>query len=109
MNEPTRGPAVTVIATIRARAGKESELESVLAALIEPTRSDPGMIAYELHHDLADPATFCFVERWRSDHDLAVHLRQPHVEAFLAREAELVDGTVSVRHLRAYDHPRERT
>lgn len=103
MTDPTRGPAVTVIATIRAQAGKESELEAVLTALIQPTRTDPGMIDYELHQDVADPATFCFIERWQSDHDLALHLRQPHVEAFTSCAADLVDGTIGIHRLRQLD------
>lgn len=102
-DDTTRPAALTLVATIRAQAGKESQLEKVLISLIEPTRSDPGLITYELHQDTDDAAQFYIIEVWESAHAHAQHVNQPHIQAFTSREAEFVDGGILVHRLRLVD------
>lgn len=102
-DDATRPAALTVVATMRARAGKESQLKELLTSLIEPTRSDPGLITYELYQDTDDSAQFCFLEVWESGRAHDQHVNQPHTKAFTTREAELVDGGILVHRLRLLD------
>lgn len=95
--------ALTVFATMRARAGQQSQLKEVLTSLIVPTRSDPGLISYELYQDTTDEGQFCFLEVWESVDALEHHMNQPHLEAFTSREADLVDGGIRVHRLRLLD------
>ena len=103
-DDATRHAAVTVVATMRAQAAKESQLKELLTSLIEPTRSDPGLITYELYQDTDDPAQYCFLEVWDSAEAHSRHVGQPHITAFTSREDELVDDEgILVHRLRLLD------
>ena len=60
MTTPTdeRRDLLTVVATMRARAGKEEELREALEALVEPTSREAGYVNYDLHQNLEDPGEF---------------------------------------------------
>ncbi len=77
-----------VVAVITAKAGSEQQVEQALTELVEPTRSEPGCISYNLLVSGADPATFITVETWRSQADLDAHLQTSHVQQALAAAGE---------------------
>lgn len=80
---------LTVVATLKAKPGREAEVRQVLLALIPPTRQEPGCLNYDLHQAIGDPATFLFHENWASKQHLDDHLARPHLRALLARAEEL--------------------
>ena len=80
---------ITVVATFRARAGKEAELRTVLLGLLGPTRKESGCINYDLHQSSEDAAKFLFHENWTSKAALDAHLQTPHIQALLPRVDEL--------------------
>ncbi len=86
-----RRDLLTVIAYMRAAAGKRDELRQALEALIEPTSKEKGYINYDLHQGLEDPDMFLFYENWGSGADLDAHLAAPHLKEFAARIPELLD------------------
>jgi len=53
----SRRDLLTVIASMRARSGKEQELREALEALIEPTKQEAGYVNYDLHQGVEDPAS----------------------------------------------------
>ncbi|GIX50286.1 MAG: antibiotic biosynthesis monooxygenase [Limisphaera sp.] len=81
-----------VIASIQARPGRENDLEQALRDLVAPTRHEPGCIRYDLHRSQDRPGRFLFYEVWTDRAHLEEHLRRPHLQAFLARVPELVEG-----------------
>ncbi|MEU4728872.1 putative quinol monooxygenase [Streptomyces sp. NPDC023588] len=91
---------LSVVARLRARAGREQELRKTLTALVPLTLSEPGCISYDLHVDVNDPASFHFHEVWRSRQDHAANLEKPHLQEFLARSHDLLDGGVQVVFMR---------
>ncbi len=80
---------VTVVATFRARPGKETELKQALIGLVAPTRKEAGCINYDLHASPEDPAKFLFHENWTSKAHLDAHLANAHIQALLPRVGEL--------------------
>jgi len=80
---------VTVVATFRARPGKEAELRAALMGLLAPTRQEAGCVNYDLHQSPEDPAKFLFHENWSSKAALDAHLKSAHVKALLPRVEEL--------------------
>lgn len=87
---------ITVIAHIRARAGKEPEAEQVLAGLIKPTQNEPGCLAYDLFTRPDNPGCYMFIETWKNREALTTHLQQPHVRAFISRSDELLAEPLDV-------------
>ena len=82
---------------LRSRAGKEEELASRLEALVLASRSDPGVMIYELHRSKEDPALWFLYERYESQEHLNKHLENPVLRRFIADSATLLDGKLDVR------------
>ena len=82
---------LTVIARMRAKAGKEQELRDALVALVAPTSQEKGCVNYDLHQGVEDPRWFFFYENWDSAEDLDAHLQAPHLVEFAGRLDELID------------------
>jgi quinol monooxygenase YgiN len=76
---------------MQALAGRERELETELRALLEPTRNEPGCMAYELHKDPENPAKFMFYEKFKNQAALDLHLDSPHFKRFMAYRQSGVD------------------
>lgn len=87
---------LTVVATMRAKPGKEQELQEVLEALIAPTRAEADNVTYALHRGAQDPAVFIFVEHWTNQAALDAHLGTPHLQAALPKIPELLDGDLVI-------------
>lgn len=87
---------LTVVATARAKAGREQEMLDLLTSFVEPTRAEQGNLVYALHQGTDDPAAFAFYEVWESRADLDAHLSGPGLQAGLGKLAELVDGEVTI-------------
>ena len=83
---------LTVIATLKAKAGKEAELESVLASLVAPTRLEKGCNKYEMHRSHDEQGLFMFVEDWETRPHWNDHMESDHLTAFAARQEELCDS-----------------
>lgn len=88
---------VTVVATIRAKPGKEEDVKKALLKLIEPTRAEAGCINYDLHQAVDDRSVFVFHENWTSRRDLDEHLAKPHLEEFMTVAENLLDEPVDIR------------
>ncbi|MBC8092919.1 MAG: antibiotic biosynthesis monooxygenase [Pseudonocardia sp.] len=87
---------LTVVATARAKPGKEQEMRDLLTSFVAPTRAEKGSVVYALHQGAADPAAFALYEVWESQADLDAHLASPGLQAGLGQLAELVDGEVTI-------------
>ena len=85
-----------VIATMKAKAGKEKELGDVLKKFVAPTRGEAGCIQYDLHVDLSDPGSFAFYERWKDEAALEAHLKTPHITSGFAAMTPLLAGPATI-------------
>ena len=90
---------LTVVASMRARAGKEQELRQLLEGLIQPTKQESGCVTYDLHQGSTDPAVFYFYENWESPDHLDVHMQSSHLQHALGRVDELLDGPLIIERL----------
>ena len=88
---------VRVVARVVARPGKEVELRALLRGLVEPTCREPGCVTYELLQNKAEPTDFTFVEEWRSEEDLDVHLQSPHLRNARLRLPDLAAADPDIR------------
>jgi len=85
---------------LRNRAGKEEELARRLDALVVASRSDRGVMIYDLHRSAADPALWFLYERYESQDHLNKHRENPVLRRFVADAATLLDGKLDVRTFR---------
>jgi quinol monooxygenase YgiN len=82
---------------LRSRPGKEEELAGRLEALVLASRSDPGVMIYDLHRSTADPSLWFLYERYESQEHLNAHRKNPVLRSFVADAATLLDGKLDVR------------
>jgi quinol monooxygenase YgiN len=83
MNEQAH-PAgnVHLIVEVTASEGKHVELGRRIASLARASRSDDGVVRYDVVQDATDKNVFRFIECWRDNAALAAHHRTEHVASF---------------------------
>ncbi len=96
----TRRDLLTVIVYMRAKPGKEQELRDLLTSLVEPTSKENGFVNYDLHESTSQPGLFYLYENWESDQALDDHFQTPHLQHFMSRTEELLDGGLNLERLR---------
>lgn len=92
----------TVVAKLRARPGREVELEAVLKRQVAAVRAhEPDCLVYRLHRLAQDPTVFLFYEQYRSEAAFALHRQAAHLAAFQGERKDLVAGPAEVEIYRA--------
>ncbi len=81
---------------LRAKAGKEEEVERRLDALAVSARSEPGVITFDLHRSPTEAASWFLYERYESQEHFNKHLENPVLRSFRADAATLLDGSLDV-------------
>jgi quinol monooxygenase YgiN len=84
--------ALTVVARVRAKIGKEARLRQELERLVTPTRAEAGCLRYDLHESTTEPGWFLLYEIWKSEEDLGAHFQTPYLKSFFELIPELADG-----------------
>ena len=87
---------VTVVATFKAKAGKEDALKSAIEAVVGPTRAEPGCINYDLHQSSQNPGVLMLYENWKSKKDLDEHLEMPYLKDLLGKADDLLEEPVGL-------------
>lgn len=88
---------LTVCAVLRAKPGKETELEAVLRELVKQVDAEEGALRYALHRGEADPGAFFFYETYKDQAALDFHNSTAYFHELLGivsgllREAPLVE------------------
>lgn len=82
---------------LRSKAGREDMLAARLRELVTASRSDPGVIIYDLHRSATDPALWFLYERYESQEHFNRHRENPVLRRFVADTATLLDGSLDVR------------
>ena len=88
---------LTNLAFFQARPGQAQALGSALSALVGPTRAETECLNYDLHQSLDDTDVWFVYENWRSREGLDVHMRAPHVQAFLKAAPDLLAADIDLR------------
>lgn len=73
-----------IVATITAKAGHEATVRAALEQIVPHSRAEAGCLRYDLHVDLANPASFVMLEAWRDAEVLALHEKTPHFQQLVA-------------------------
>ena len=82
--------AIRVVAILTAKAGKESQVEQILRACVQPSRTEDGCLSYVLNRCIEQAGRFVFVERWASHEAIARHRQMPHYTTMANALGELL-------------------
>jgi quinol monooxygenase YgiN len=97
---------LTVIATLRAKPGKEAELKDYLTTLVGYTRTEMGCISYDLNQRQDDPTVFVLVEYWTGRSALDQHLQMPYMQEFAEAAPALLADRVDMQLLDMVSTPK---
>jgi quinol monooxygenase YgiN len=87
----SRTAEIVVLATAKAKPGKEVDREQALRHEAAPTRAQRGCLQFELYRSAQDPAVITAFERRSSNEDHERHLQGAHVKKLLI----LFDGILA--------------
>jgi quinol monooxygenase YgiN len=87
---------ITVLALMKAKDGMEETARQELLSLVNPTRSEPGCINYDLHQATDEKSLFMFFENWKSMEDLEKHRETPHLKAYKQKAGSFLAKPVEV-------------
>ncbi|OPY97866.1 antibiotic biosynthesis monooxygenase [Bradyrhizobium sacchari] len=99
--------AYSVVAQVRAKAGKEDALRAATLPLIDLVRGDPKNLVYFLQEDRTEPGHFIFYEVFSSQADFDAHNAMPYVKDWFAKLPELADGGVEVMRMAVLGKPKK--
>lgn len=94
---------VIVLATAKAKPGKEADLERALRDVAGPTREQPGCVQFTLLRVAHDRSTLIGYERWASEAEHQQHLKGAHVQQLMSRLADILAGQPSIVSYEAID------
>ncbi|MCX6021986.1 MAG: antibiotic biosynthesis monooxygenase [Chloroflexi bacterium] len=87
-------PAVRLVVTITAAAGKGSELATAMLPRLEEVRTEPGCEQYELFQSAERPDLLVLLERWSDEETLAAHSALNRTRPPLAPELRAAPGVL---------------
>jgi quinol monooxygenase YgiN len=84
---------ITVIATLKVKAGQEETLVAGMKKMIEHVRAhEPGTKTYLLHRSAADPTTFLVYEVYADQAAFAAHGASEPMKEFFKLAGGILDG-----------------
>jgi len=89
--------AIRLLAFLKARKGKELELERILLNLIPATLQEPGNIAYVPHKSVENPQVFMFDELWIDEKAIEEHFKQTHMINLLEKLNPLLETPLELQ------------
>lgn len=93
--------AVTVVASVRARDGKEAEFVQATEILVPKVRQEAGNLLCQFHQGSEEPGLFVFYEIFENAAALEAHKETPHVKQWAMDVQSLTAGPVELKLLRA--------
>ncbi|MBM7244231.1 antibiotic biosynthesis monooxygenase [Rhodococcus fascians] len=80
----------------QAKEGARHVLLERMLALGEPSRAEPGILVYEIHHDTTRPDCIAFYELYAHGAAIREHLEQPYMKAFFADSDALLQDDLEI-------------
>jgi quinol monooxygenase YgiN len=88
---------IGIVATLRVKAGKESEFEAVFKDLQGQVQTnEPGCLHYQVFKSRSQPSTYIVMEQYKSQADLDAHRTMPHFAAAGPKLGAVLDGRPSI-------------
>lgn len=87
---------IILVATMKAKKGKEAELESALKAVIPLVEQEKGTLQYILHRSQEDSGKFLFYEKYANKEALDFHGSTPYLNKLFSTISDLLSEKPSI-------------
>ncbi|CAN7597553.1 antibiotic biosynthesis monooxygenase [Bosea sp. LjRoot90] len=75
---------VLVIARAKVNPGERDRFLAAARDCIAATRREQGCLGYDIYESATEPGQFVSFESWEARVDIDRHMREPHLQSFLA-------------------------
>jgi quinol monooxygenase YgiN len=89
---------IVFTATLKAKPGKEKELEDALVHMVSEVQNEEGALVYILHRVKDTPGLFTFYEKYKDQSAWEFHDLTPHMNALLKKLEFLLDEEIKITH-----------
>lgn len=97
--------ALSIIAEVKAKPGKEAELRAATLPLVALVRGDPKNLVYFLQENREVPGHFIFYEIFATRADFDAHNAMDYVQAWFSKLPDLAEGGVKVMRMEVLNGP----
>jgi len=87
---------IVVVAVIKAKQGKEQEMEDALRWIVPKVEAEDDTIQYVLHRAKKEPGKFLFYEKYRDKAALNAHSSTPYFAELFTKIGPLLDGAPTI-------------
>ena len=91
------GKPFALLVTIKAKAGKEKDVEAAFTPCLAATKKETGCLAYELNRDPDEPTTYVMFEKFKNLAALEDHLKKDHTQKLLKTLESLTEGEITAK------------
>ena len=88
---------IIVQGSIPIRSECREQAIAMAKEMILASRSELGCISYEFYTALSDPNCLVLFQEWEDAESLQAHYATPHMDAFLRRLPDILDGEIITR------------
>ena len=81
-----------VVAKLKAKNGKEGEMEKTLREMVGKVEKEEGTLVYTLHRSQKDPSVFLFYEKYKDKDALSHHSSTPYFKEMFGLLGRLLEG-----------------
>jgi quinol monooxygenase YgiN len=85
-----------VVAVLKAKEGKEKEMEEALKKVVPQVAAEEGTLMYALHRAKKDPTKFLFYEKYKDKEALNAHSSTTYFMELFGTIGPLLDGNPSI-------------
>lgn len=87
---------LTVVATMKVKAGSEAQFEELISKLVAQTRQEPGTRRYQLFRSVEEPSTYLMYEQYEDKAAFESHSSSDHFKEFFVSSKSLMAGRPEV-------------
>jgi len=87
---------IVVVATMKAKAGSEQEMEKALREVVPLVEAEEGTFVYTLHRAKREPQKFLMYEKYPNKEALNTHGSTPYLAELFGKIAPLLDGAPTI-------------
>ena len=82
---------IRIIADIICKVGHEGDARRVILECVAPTKNEPGCMEYTIQASTQNPQMFVFIERWKDQAALELHVKTTHFLHMVEQLAPLLE------------------
>jgi len=81
---------IVISAVLKAKPGKEAELETLLRSLFSKVQQEEGVVEYVLHRASKNAGKFFFYEKYKDQHAVDFHMSTSYLQEAFAKYDDLL-------------------